>query len=180
MSKRSDYPRRDRDYYPTPLEAAEPLIPHLPLSFNYVEPCAGDGRLVNHLEDLTDGQANCVSCYDIEPQVDWVDKSDCFNHSWPGYVDGTFCITNPPWERKFLHDFIGHHVQFARTWVLFDANWMFTKQAIPYLTFCEKIISVGRVKWIEGSKHTAKDDCAWYLFNAFKGDKPTEFYGRMF
>ena len=29
---------------------------------------------------------------------------------------------------------------------------------------CRKVVSVGRLKWIPGSKHTGKDNCAWYLF----------------
>ena len=44
MGKRSDFERVPRDYYPTPIEAVEPLIDHLPYSFDYVEPCAGDDR----------------------------------------------------------------------------------------------------------------------------------------
>ena len=47
-----------------------------------------------------------------------------------------------------------------------------------YMTYCRSIVSVGRVKWIEDSKGTGKDNCCWYLFDPFyKG--PTEFYGRM-
>ena len=45
------------------------------------------------------------------------------------------------------------------------------------MTYCSKIVSVGRVKWIEGSKGVGKDNCAWYLFDAMKRG-PTEFYGR--
>lgn len=57
MGKRSDFERNPRDYYQTPYEAVIPLLPHLvaPHSArgyvaNFVEPCAGDGRLVRHLE----------------------------------------------------------------------------------------------------------------------------------
>jgi len=39
MGKRSDFERIPRDYYPTPIEAVEPLIAHLPYEkFDYVEP----------------------------------------------------------------------------------------------------------------------------------------------
>jgi hypothetical protein len=40
------------------------------------------------------------------------------------------------------------------------------------------IVSVGRVKWIEGSKNTGKDNCAWYLFD-LKNKTATEFFGRL-
>lgn len=39
-----------------------------------------------------------------------------------------------------------------------------------------KIVSVGRVKWIEDSPHTGKDDCAWYMFDAEGGPTPPQFY----
>jgi len=57
-----------------------------------------------------------------------------------------------------------------------EANWMHTKQASPYLKFCSKIVSVGRVKWIPDSKTTGKDNCAWYLFK--DNEQETLFYGR--
>jgi hypothetical protein len=74
-------------------------------------------------------------------------------------------ITNPPWDRPILHRMIQKVVeQNATAWLLFDADWWHTKQARPYKPFCEMVISVGRVKWIEGSKSTGKDNCAWYKF----------------
>ena len=33
MGKRSDYERKERDFYPTPMEAFLPLLPHLPYNF---------------------------------------------------------------------------------------------------------------------------------------------------
>jgi len=60
--------------------------------------------------------------------------------------------------------------------LLFYADWMHTKQSIPYMPYCHKIVSVGRVKWIPGSKSVGKDNCAWYLFD--KHEAETIFYGR--
>jgi hypothetical protein len=42
----------------------------------------------------------------------------------------------------------------------------------------KKIVSIGRVKWIEDSKSVGKDNCCWYLFDRVGSDK-TKFYGRM-
>jgi len=53
---------------------------------------------------------------------------------------------------------------------------MHTKQSIEYIKYCHKIVSIGRVKWIEGSKSTGKDNCAWYLFD--KEESQTLFFGR--
>lgn len=54
---------------------------------------------------------------------------------------------------------------------------MHTRQSAPLMHNCRKIVSVGRVKWIPGSKMTGKDNCAWYLFTKEKAAH-TEFHGR--
>jgi hypothetical protein len=75
MGKRSDFKRRDRDFYPTPVKAVEPLIPHLPSSFTYVEPCAGGGDLIDALDTFEgvahDGKFSpkCYGASDIEPGI---------------------------------------------------------------------------------------------------------------
>jgi len=67
---------------------------------------------------------------------------------------------------------------FRPTWLLFDADWAHTKQAIPYLEMCLKIVAVGRVKWIEGSEGPGKDNAAWYLFDAKQAPCRPVFYGQ--
>ena len=179
MGKRSNFDRNPRDFYPTPIQAVEPLIDHLPYDdFDYVEPCAGDGRLVSHLSELTDGQAQCVFMSDIEPQVEGIYTADALEIYFEQEM-ADLCITNPPWDRKFLHSFLDHWIDIMPTWILLDADWMHTKQSAVYMTYCKKVVSIGRVKWIEGSKHSGKDNCCWYLFDASKRGKPTEFYGRL-
>ena len=177
MGKRSNFERVDRDYYPTPLAAVEPLIDHLPYAFDYVEPCAGDGRLVSHIGSLTQGHGQCIFMSDIEPQAEGIYQNDALSLSFGGYGVVDMCITNPPWDRSFLHPFIDHWIEICPTWLLFDADWMHTKQSSVLMTYCAKVVSVGRVKWIEGSKSSGKDNCAWYLFDRNKLG-PTEFYGR--
>ena len=65
MGKRSDFERKPRDFYPTPIEAVYPLLEHLEEDFLFAEPCAGDGRLIDHLES---NGGKCTHAYDIEPQ----------------------------------------------------------------------------------------------------------------
>jgi hypothetical protein len=77
-----------------------------------------------------------------------------------------------------LHRLIIHLSSLAPTWLLLDADWAHTKQAIPYLERCRKIVSVGRVRWIPDSKMTGKDNCAFYLFQSGAASVPIEFYGR--
>jgi hypothetical protein len=40
-------------------------------------------------------------------------------------------ITNPPWDRKILHRLIERFSAVGPTWLLFDADWMHTKQSAP-------------------------------------------------
>ena len=73
MGKRSDFPRRDRDYYPTPFEVAEPLFPFLKDVSTFVEPMSGDGSLVKYLNDT---HLECIWSSDIEPQAEGIKKMD--------------------------------------------------------------------------------------------------------
>ena len=171
MGKRSEFDRIERDYYPTPLEAVKPLISHLPEIFNFIEPCAGDGRLVNHI--LLNTKSDCIDAYDIEPQSNSIRLGNVFDIPC---VKPDLFITNPPWDRKLLHPIIEHLSNIAPTWLLFDADWMHTKQSSELIKKCKMIVSVGRVKWIEDSKMTGKDNCAWYLFG--NGNYETKFIGR--
>jgi hypothetical protein len=177
MGKYSDFERRPRDFYTTPIEPVKPLIDHLPYTFDYVEPCAGDGRLINNITELTEGHGNCIFASDIEPLAEGMFKNDALTLDFGGYGVIDMCITNPPWNRDFLHPFIEHWLNICPTWLLFDADWMHTKQSAVLMTYCAKVISVGRVKWIEGSKGVGKENVCWYLFDANKTHQ-TYFYGR--
>lgn len=173
MGKRSDFERVPRDFYPTPYEAVVPLLPHLNLATKFVEPCAGNGALSFHL--CSKGYT-CIAASDIEPRSLGISQEDATVDIL--YEKGMDCfITNPPWSRNILHPLIENLSDQAPTWLLFDADWMHTKQAIPYLKWCKKIVSVGRVKWIPDSKMTGKDNCCWYLFDANHTGE-TAFYGR--
>ena len=175
MGKRSDFQRIERDYYPTPIEAVRPLVPHLPRAkFWYTEPCAGDGRLVRHLCDLTEGRARAEYACDLEPQIPEVEQFDAM-----GIQSASMFITNPPWDRKVLHPLIEHLSSIAPTWLLFDADWMHTKQSRPMVQRLKKVVSVGRVRWIEGTNMTGKDNCCWHLFESRDEGQPAQFFGRL-
>lgn len=173
MGKRSDFERNPRDYYPTPYEAVIPLIPHIvaplrPMNTpaNFIEPCAGDGRLIRHLEKHGH---KCVYACDIEPQAEGIEKRDIFTAgSGDMFFTGALppcdlIITNPPWERDTLHKMIELFVDHAPTWLLFDSDWANTTQATPYEDLCKEIVSVGRVSWM-GNGVSGMDNCSWYLF----------------
>ena len=167
MGKRSEYERKERDFYPTPLEAFLPILPHLPYNFTYIEPCAGDGELIKHMEKYCSG-GKLLHASDIEPQNDMVGlfklhKQDMFEVSIPQNTQ--YIITNPPWDRGILHKMLEQFPKKVGMWLLFDADWIHTKQSIQFQHMLKSIVSIGRVKWIADSKSVGKDNCAWYYFD---------------
>lgn len=167
MGKRSDFVRRPMDDYATiDPRAVTPLIPHLRGVDTFVEPCAGEGHLVRHLEGYG---LTCAHADDL------AFGADALHAEFP---TADAIITNPPWTREILHQMILHFQKQAPTWLLFDADWAHTGQSAPYLDQCSHIVAVGRVKWIEGSKHTGKDNCAWHRFHAQHTGGP-KFIGRI-
>jgi hypothetical protein len=181
MGKRSDFIRKPRDFYPTPKEAVVPLIKHLPNKFSFIEPCAGDGRLCDHIKSLVP-ESICVLKSDIEPQREDINKQDALTLK---NIKADYIVTNPPWDRTkasgfLLHSLIEHFSNIAPTWLLFDADWIHTKQSSELVnTKLQKIVSIGRVKWIENSSSTGKDNCCWYLFvNSDIKSPVIEFHGR--
>lgn len=177
MGKRSSFDRVEKDFYPTPRAAVLPLLPHLgPMRFRFAEPCAGDGRLVRHLE--AEGH-RCVLKSDIDPRANGIKRLDALAADLRAAAAGEIdlIITNPPWTRDVLHPLIKRFSDIAPSWLLFDADWAHTEQASGLLKRCRRIVSVGRVKWIEDSKSAGVDNACWYLFDAgFRGQP--EFYGR--
>ena len=141
-----------------------------------MEPCAGDGTLVDHLEK---NNMKCVFKSDIEPQREDIKKQDAMDLHFFHVMETDLIITNPPWDRKILHPLLLHLMEVGvPTWLLFDADWMHTKQSVDYLPYLRKIVSVGRVKWIADSQNTGKDNCCWYYFDKFTKGLTPKFYGR--
>ena len=166
MGKRSDFERVENDFYATPYEAVLPLLFFLPQGTLFAEPCAGDMALVDHLErhghkcwfasDLIKRSNRVEQIHDALTLNDPLKTADCI-------------ITNPPWDRDLLHPMIEHFVEQNYCWLLFDADWMHTKQATKYLEkWCTDIVSVGRVKWIADSASTGMDNACWYRFTKKK------------
>lgn len=167
MGKRSDFQRRPMDAYQTiDPRAVSTLVPFLDGVRFYAEPCRGEGRLE---KALNDAGLICLWSSDI------TDTDPSFNalHLTKGHLESIDAIiTNPPWSRPILHQMILHFQRIAPTWLLFDADWAHTKQAAPFLPQCTHIVSVGRLRWIEGTSQTGKDNCAWYRFDANVSGRP--------
>lgn len=156
MGKRSDFARRPMDDYPTiDPNAVTPLAPFLGGIRRFAEPCAGEGRLIRHLERAG---LECAYRADLADGVDALATTDF------GNIDAI--ITNPPWSRPILHDMIVHFQSIAPTWLLYDADWAHTKQSGPFIDRCSHIVAVGRLRWIEGTSHKGKDNVCWHRFDA--------------
>lgn len=164
MGKRSSFPRRKNDAYDTPYSAVLPLLPHLHGVSSFAEPCAGQGYLVGHLQRHG---YRCAYEGDITRGQDALEYA--FNE-YSGVIDAI--ITNPPWTRELMHPMITLFQRIAPTWLLFDSDWAYTAQAEPFLPQCSHIVTVGRVKWIEGSKHTGLDNASWYRFHNQHNEGP--------
>lgn len=187
MGKRSDLPRRDKDKYYTPIEAVKPLIPHLPEYANFCEPCCGDGRLIRHIEGLTSGGIACLYASDIAPDDSSVQVNpetfiplitqDALTLEEASLQHCGLICTNPPYTWGVLQRLLDRLPSLKPTWLLLPADLMHNKRMAPYMKVCKKVVSVGRVKWIEGTKASSTDNFAWYLFdNNHTG--PTVFVGR--
>lgn len=168
MGKRSNFKRIPKDFYETPYEAVQPLLPFIKYVRRYCEPCAGGGKLLRWLGDSDHLLRYASFVSDIE--------RDARTYQYPTQTFDAF-ITNPPWSREILHPIIHNLSSQQDAWLLFDADWMHTRQSAELMKRCRKIVSVGRIKWIPDSPYTGKDNCCWYLFNNKEGPT-TEFYGR--
>jgi hypothetical protein len=155
MGKRSSFERIPRDFYPTPVAAVPPLMPHLRGVRTFAEPCCGDGALVRHLESHG---LRCIY------QGDIADGQDAL--ALEQYGDADAIITNPPYERPLMHALIEHFARILPTWLLLESDWAHTKQAGPFVPRCSDIVSVGRLRWIAGTTMSSKENFAWYRFEA--------------
>lgn len=166
MGRRSNFERRKNDAYQTPPAAVQPLIPFLRGIRTFAEPCCGEGKLIAELERLG---LFCTFRGDIETGFDAITGAEILGSKFDAI------ISNPPWTREIMHPMIHRFQSIAPTWLLFDAAWAHTRQAVPFIDQCSHIVSVGRVKWIEDSKFSGKDDSAWYRFHVQHSGGPRFF-----
>jgi len=184
MGKRSSFDKlNERDFHPTPRKAVLPLLRHLRGVRRYIEPCAGNGALIGHLRSLK--KLECVYACDIQPirLGEIIEKRDAMTLTGDDLGDADAFITNFPWTRIRkdnsgypLIPLIEHCSSLLPTWTLLDADFMHIQLAAGVMKRCAKVVSVGRVRWIEGSDSDGKDNACWYLFNDI--ERRTRFVGR--
>lgn len=178
MGKRSSFARRKRDTYDTPASAVLPLVPFLSANQSFCEPCAGTSALSAALEKEGPAGFTCAQEWDLEPRSRAIPQRDALDLAEADLNGADLIVTNPPWARHILHPMIGHFSALRPTWLLFDTDWAHTNQSSVFTPFLRKIVSVGRVSWMQNGV-SGKDNCAWYLFDQtgqFTGQ--TQFFGR--
>jgi len=136
MGKRSNFERREADFYPTPRAAVVPLIPYLHGVRTFAEPCAGDGNLVRHLEGFG---LRSVYAGDIRTGEDALE----LDH----YGAADAIITNPPYTRDLMHRLIAHFQRIAPTWLLLDSDWASTRQAVCRCSIAATLASACTNSW---------------------------------
>jgi hypothetical protein len=165
MSKRNPgaFERRDNDAYTTPPKALWPLALHLRQAHihTFAEPCAGDGALVIALEQAG---FKCRYAGDIQTGQDALQLTVQAVH------EADVIITNPPYERVLMHRLIEVFRRLKPTWLLLEADWLFTVQSAPFMLHCSDIVPIGRVRWIPGSGSDGFDNYCWARFDMYPHD----------
>lgn len=168
MGKRSDFARIDRDLYNTPPEAVAPLLRCLQPQTRFWEPCYGEGWLAAVLKAVGH---RFLGGFDL--------PIDARSHRYGELAPGEVFITNPPYwgKRRDLHPLIRNLSDQAPTWLLMNSDWLFNVSSGPLTRRVQRIIAVGRVKWIPDSRNTGMENAAWLLFDG-KAEHSGFFVGR--
>ena len=174
MSKRSDFPKVSKDFYPTTdPKAVESLIPFIS-GKTYAEPCYGNGDL----EDLLMDVATCKWRSDVRETVASSKVMDAMSLT-KGDLEGIdLIVTNPPFTRAVLMPMLHHFITLKPTWLLLPADYMQNVYFGGAMLRCQKVLSIGRLKWIKGSKHTSVDNFCWYFWPQHSEQQETIFKGR--
>lgn len=112
------------DFYPTPLSAFEPLIPHLPKDALIWEPACGDGRLIRWMR-----KANL--------QADGTDIHAGLQFDFLHDFTRRECIvTNPPFS--LAQEFVEHAIEFAdEVFMLLRLNFLGSQKRRDWWRECE-------------------------------------------
>lgn len=177
-------PRLERDWYgtrdPAAVAALTPFLWHKSGDpVRYIEPCAGDGSLIDLLTD-SGPPVRCMAAYDIEPQRSDVLQKNCLFLTGADVKDCDLFITNPPYEWSMLQPILEFLPRLKPTWLLLPADMIHNKRMSPYMDICDTIQSVGRLWWFEndeGKKVKGVDNFVWLKLD-FHYVGFTRFFGR--
>ncbi len=166
MTKRIGGPRHSaatKDLITTPAEPVRVLVKALgsqPLV--YAELCAGDGRLISHLK----GEGHiCGWAADIAPRAPGIERLDASlitSEQWEERPEIEVAISNPPYSRHLAVPILTAAITWPVTsWWLVPLSWLGNQWFRPFAPHVRHLAVVGRIRWIEGSKHKSSEDYVW-------------------
>jgi len=173
LSKRSNFEKVPKDWYPTTdHNAVVPLVPFI-RGLTYAEPFYGEGDL----EDLLMDVATCNWRSDIRETVASSKVTPATDLTEEDLENVDCIISNPPFTKDVLLPCIDHLISLKPTWLLLPADYMHNRYFGSYMSICDTVVSVGRVKWFKDSKSCSTDNFVWMHW---WDDQPckTTFYGR--
>ena len=157
MGKRSSFERIPRDFYPTPHAAVPPLLPYLRGVRSFAEPCCGDGALVRHLESYG---LRCVYAGDIATGQDALALTVAYGDARRDHHQPAL---HAPADARTHRALRAHPADVAADRSGLDAQ---PNRPRPSCRSCTDIVSVGRLRWFEGTKMSGKENSQWYRFDA--------------
>lgn len=180
MTKRDfrKFKRNERDLYATPPEPVLKLLPHLAGARTFAEPMCGDGAMVRTLEE---NELQCRFMLDLNPHGDMAFRAregNALDSTEGDYEGCDLIVTNPPWPRPMANgaptvQIIRRLMRFKPSWFLLSADFMHNAYFLPLAPFCGKIVSVGRVSWLNNSVG-GFDNASWYLFYSDPSQSPND------
>jgi hypothetical protein len=161
MRARKKEDKEEYEFYPTPIDAIELARPLLDQSKNWWEPCAGDGRILNHFDNVIIGT-------DINPRSKEIQKGDFMVMDKPKNVEGI--ITNPPFTlgyeliKKALYEWK------IPALLLLRVEYIAAKvrqDVVKYMTDMHIVSDLIKFQTISGRivNGNGTGRCAWMLFD---------------
>jgi len=183
----SGHERRERDFYPTPVEATDPSIDWLDMvafgaKLKIWECAAGDLAMVTPLKNA----GHTVVSSDIVPLADGIHSFDFLNNGFPEFARGCHGIaTNPPYG-ELAQDFVemalehieNDHIRFAAFLMRHEYDCAVGRRHLfdesPY--YAAKVTLTFRPRWIAGSTGAPRHNYAWYIWTRHHEGRPQQFY----
>ena len=162
------------NFWPTPREAVLPLVDHLRLDtifskWRYVEPCAGDGALV---DALAEQGFLCAGAFDVAPRRADIKARDAALAP-VRLIPHLPRVTNPPWAKHLLKPILDNLVGQTVVWLLLPLDMAANIWTNPYMAHVNKLVPLGRVSWL-GNGKAGMENSAWFRFDMLPQDFITE------
>lgn len=158
----SGYERREADFYPTPDWVTDVLCENYVLRGRIWEPAAGDGRMARRLRRHYDVDASDVNAIaGAEGALNFLEVRHPTRY---GAI-----VTNPPFSLS--ESFVRHAINLTDgvngiVAMLLRHDW---DTAGSRRDLCElltlKIVLTRRIRWIEGSTGSPRENHAWYVWD---------------